>query len=42
VREAGGFVTDLDGGDAMNTKKHVVAGNEPIHRQLLTALKSAS
>ena len=42
VREAGGFVTDLDGGDGMNTKKHIVAGNEPIHRELLKALKPAS
>ena len=39
VREAGGFVTDLDGGDAMFTKRHIVAGNEPIHRELLTVLK---
>ena len=42
VREAGGFVTDLDGGDAMNTKKHIVAGNETIHRELQTLLKPAS
>ncbi len=42
MREAGGFVTDLDGGDGMNTKKHIVAGNEPIHRELLKALKPAS
>src|SRR6187399_259298 len=42
VREAGGFVTDLDGGDGMNTKKHIVAGNEPIHRELLKALKPTS
>src|SRR5450755_550251 len=28
LREAGGFVTDIDGADAMFTKKHVVAGNE--------------
>ena len=28
VREAGGFVTDIDGGDAMFTKRHIVAGNE--------------
>ena len=36
VREAGGFVTDLDGGDAMFDKKHVLAGNETIHRELQT------
>src|ERR1700682_4082250 len=28
VREAGGFVTDLDGGQAMFAKGHIVAGNE--------------
>src|SRR5215203_5486071 len=42
VREAGGFVTDLDGGDAMYTNRHIVAGNETIHRELLKALKPAS
>ena len=31
VREAGGFVTDLDGGDAMFWKGNVVAGNETMH-----------
>ena len=41
VREAGGFVTDLDGGDAMYNKRHIVAGNETIHRELRTALKAA-
>ncbi len=40
VREAGGYVTDLDGRDAMLDKGHVVAGNEPIHRELLALLKS--
>jgi myo-inositol-1(or 4)-monophosphatase len=41
VREAGGFVTDADGGDAMFTKGHVVAGNEAVHRELLAVLKAA-
>jgi myo-inositol-1(or 4)-monophosphatase len=41
VREAGGYVSDIDGGDAMLTKGHIVAGNESLHRQLLAALKSA-
>ena len=41
VREAGGFVTDMDGGDAMLSKGHVVAGNETMHRDLLTLLKQA-
>jgi myo-inositol-1(or 4)-monophosphatase len=39
VREAGGFVTDMDGGDAMMSKGHVVAGNETMHRDLLAILK---
>jgi myo-inositol-1(or 4)-monophosphatase len=42
VREAGGFVTDLDGGDAVLSKGHVVAGNETIHRELLTVLRQAA
>ena len=41
VREAGGFATDLDGGDAILEKGSVVAGNEPIHRALLAALEVA-
>ena len=41
VREAGGFVTDLDGGEAMFAKGHIAAGNEIIHRELLTLLKGA-
>jgi len=42
VREAGGFASDLDGGDAILSKGHVVVGNEPIHRDLLAALKQAA
>ncbi|MPZ58141.1 MAG: inositol monophosphatase [Rhizobiales bacterium] len=42
VREAGGFVTDLDGGDAMLSTGHVVAGNEAMHRELLAVLKQAA
>jgi myo-inositol-1(or 4)-monophosphatase len=41
VREAGGFVTDIDGGDAMFAKRHIVAGNETIHRELQALLKTA-
>jgi myo-inositol-1(or 4)-monophosphatase len=41
VREAGGFVTDLDGHDAMFAKGHIIAGNEPLHKELLAVLKSA-
>ena len=39
IREAGGYVTDLDGGDAMLEKGHIAAGNEAVHRQLLTLLR---
>jgi myo-inositol-1(or 4)-monophosphatase len=39
VREAGGFVTDMDGGDAMLNAGHILAGNEAIHRDLLAVLK---
>ena len=41
VREAGGFVTDLDGGQAMFAKGHIVAGNETMHGQLRAMLKAA-
>jgi myo-inositol-1(or 4)-monophosphatase len=39
VREAGGFVSDMDGGQAMLDDGTVVAGNEAIHRTLLKTLK---
>jgi myo-inositol-1(or 4)-monophosphatase len=42
VREAGGFVSDIDGGDAMLEKGHIAAGNETMHRELLRLLKAAS
>ena len=42
VREAGGFVSDIDGGEAMFTKGHIVAGNEMTHPELLALLKTAS
>ena len=41
VREAGGFVTDFEGGEAMLTLGGIVAGNEAIHRDLLQAVKEA-
>jgi myo-inositol-1(or 4)-monophosphatase len=41
VREAGGYVPELEGGDAMVTKGHIAAGNESSHRDLLAALKTA-
>jgi myo-inositol-1(or 4)-monophosphatase len=41
VREAGGYVTDLNGEDSMLTTGDIVAGNEIIHRDLLNALHAA-
>src|ERR1700761_9594968 len=41
VREAGGFVSDCDGHDAVLTKGQVVAGNDTMHRELLRLLKEA-
>jgi myo-inositol-1(or 4)-monophosphatase len=40
VREAGGYVSDCDGNDAMMTKGHIVAGNETLQKELLKILKS--
>jgi myo-inositol-1(or 4)-monophosphatase len=42
VREAGGFVTDCDGGTDMFGTGHVAAGNEAIHKELLRVLKAAA
>jgi len=39
VREAGGFATDLHGNDAMFATGDILAGNDIIHRELLTLLK---
>ena len=41
VREAGGFISDCDGKGEILGKGHVVAGNEPIHKGLLSLLKTA-
>jgi myo-inositol-1(or 4)-monophosphatase len=41
VREAGGYITDLDGPDDPVASGDVIAGNESIHRDLLRALKEA-
>lgn len=41
VREAGGYVSDIDGGDSMLAKGHIVAGNETLHQQTLRVLKEA-
>jgi myo-inositol-1(or 4)-monophosphatase len=42
VREAGGFVTDTDGGEDMLAKGHIIAGNEAMHGDLLRLLKQAA
>jgi myo-inositol-1(or 4)-monophosphatase len=41
VREAGGYVSDIDGKDAIFAKANIVAGNETMHRELLRLLKEA-
>jgi myo-inositol-1(or 4)-monophosphatase len=41
VREAGGFVTDLDGKDMTSSAPDVLAGNETILREMLNVLKMA-
>src|SRR5262245_22908991 len=41
VREAGGFVTDLDGREDMLKTGGILAANEDIHRELLRTLKDA-
>jgi myo-inositol-1(or 4)-monophosphatase len=41
VREAGGFVSDCDGGADIFAKSHVVAGNEAIQKEQLRVLKGA-
>jgi hypothetical protein len=35
-------VTDLDGSDAMFAKRHIIAGNEAMHRDLLRVLQQAA
>ena len=39
IREAGGFVSDMDGGQDMLDNGSVVAGNEVIQRALLKTVK---
>jgi len=39
IREAGGYVTDLDGGDAMLQTGAIAGGNEAVHRQLLAHIR---
>jgi myo-inositol-1(or 4)-monophosphatase len=42
LREAGGFVSDIDGKDRILDRGSIVAGNEAIHRGLLKLLKGAA
>ena len=42
VREAGGFVTDVNGNDTMMQTGSIVAGNETMHHELLKLLKGAT
>ncbi len=42
LREAGGFVSDCEGGDDMFAKGHIAAGNDAIHKELLRVLKGAA
>jgi len=42
VREAGGFASDLDGGDAMFDKREILAGNEAMQRELLALIRQAN
>ncbi|MGQ3038249.1 MAG: inositol monophosphatase family protein, partial [Neoaquamicrobium sediminum] len=42
VREAGGFCSDRDGGQAMFDSGTIVAGNEAIHRALLKTIQQKS
>ncbi|WP_442580973.1 inositol monophosphatase family protein [Mesorhizobium sp. ASY16-5R] len=39
IREAGGFVSDFDGGQGMFDNGSIVAGNEVMHKALLKTLK---
>ncbi len=41
IREAGGYVSDLDGGDQSLDKGHIIAGNEVIREDLIKLLKKA-
>jgi myo-inositol-1(or 4)-monophosphatase len=41
VREAGGYASDLDGGEAIFAKAQIAAGNETMHRELIGLLRDA-
>jgi myo-inositol-1(or 4)-monophosphatase len=42
VREAGGFVSDLDGREDIFAKGEILAGNEHMQRELLALIKTAA
>ena len=42
IKEAGGFVSDLDGGKRYLDTGHIVAANDQLHASLLKTLKSAT
>jgi myo-inositol-1(or 4)-monophosphatase len=41
VREAGGFVTDINGRDDIFGNSEILAGNDTMHRELLALIKQA-
>lgn len=41
VREAGGYASDLDGGEGIFSKAQITAGNEIMHRELIRLLREA-
>jgi myo-inositol-1(or 4)-monophosphatase len=41
IREAGGYVSDITGGEEIFSTGHVVAGNETIQKELVRILKEA-
>jgi len=42
VREAGGFASDLDGGEDLFDKREILAGNEAMQRELLALIRQAN
>ena len=42
VREAGGLVSDLDGGNRALDAGHILAANETLHPQLLKLVKTSA
>jgi myo-inositol-1(or 4)-monophosphatase len=41
LREAGGYVSDADGGSDPLAKSSIACGNESLHRELVKLLKQA-